>query len=241
MRDSALGEMYERETLTKRIMVQPHGYKITRNDVHGYKYDRDHINALNMHYRVVEINSEKRKVKRNEVEQDIIADIKVKSAKVEYIQGDKLKMGNKPNRASQNDIREKYLIEQIGRNLRTLQFVEEKKIKSFGQIENGWKELEEKKSACEKRIVLIENALCKAEIVISQLPESERIEKMQQMEKYTRQCNHLKLEIERVSYEIERYKESYETLKALYDKECLAKYKSPFATKTSIEHEEVRE
>ena len=109
-------------------------------------------------------------------------------------------------------------------------------------MEKEWSVLEEKKILCVKQINLIEIVLSEAENQILQLPEKEYKEKLRQKEKYVAQCEYLKSELDRVSYEIGRYKECCETLKTSYKRESIENFYNPLEIKTvSKESEKERE
>lgn len=134
VRDSSLGERYEREILTKRILEKKHNEKI--NSTYRNVYTKEDIDELNLQYRFIRVNGKKEKISRSKLEKEIIGNIKAKSAICERGYDISVKTRNRIVREPHNEARKQYLIERIGRNLRTLFFVEEKNITSFEQMES---------------------------------------------------------------------------------------------------------
>jgi len=238
VRDSSLGERYEREILTKRILEKKHNEKI--KSTYRNVYTKEDIDELNLQYRFIRINGKKEKISRSKLEKEIIGNIRAKSAI--YERGyDISKTENRIVREPHNEARKKYLVERIGRNLRTLFFVEEKNITSFEQMESILIELKSKKSYCESQIILIENVLNKATLQFSQLTESELEERIKQKEDYVKKCEIIKGKLNEISLLLEQYTTCYETLKEFHSFDNKLEYRNPFEFEEKRQDETERE
>lgn len=174
VRDSGLGEEYEREFLTNVIAENVKSGKVheagtkekagsdfKESDI--YSYGRIIIEDINEDYRYRRRNGAYEKVKRNDVEKYIITDTKALNQNV----NDAIKAAMRPERERVQEFvggnkKAQYLIDRINSNLRTLHFVENKNIKSFEQISAIVGSLYEKRNACYRQLSLVGAALKKA-------------------------------------------------------------------------------
>lgn len=184
-RDSSLGEEYEREFLTNiisdnvknnKVQTEPENSNeqiisdsVKKSDI--YVYGRIIIEDIDEEYRYrkkkkgeyTKNDNAYEKVKRSDIEKYIIVDTKKLNNEVNAI----MRQAMYPKRERIQELsdgtkKQQYLIDRINGNLRTLKFVEDKEIRSFGQMNDIVKTLCEKRNACYEQMNLIGEALKKA-------------------------------------------------------------------------------
>lgn len=180
-RDSHLGDEYTREHLTRKIEENmknaSHKEKHIQEDRADisdlenediYVFGRIVIEDIDENYRYRKKKKEKsedtyEKVNRSKVEKIIISDTKRLNKEVNLL----IKQAMRPEREQTfklgaEDKRKQYLIDRINANLRTLNFVERKNLKTFEQINSIVKSLCEKRNACYQQVKVISEVLKKA-------------------------------------------------------------------------------
>jgi hypothetical protein len=146
-RDSSLGESYTREYLTnylsercidESIHSEIDNRVIDDNDVVSisvsaeYKYGAIDIHNLNEIYR--KKKDKDKLIKRSDVERIIVVDTKRLNKELESKYWDSIKYIREGREQLLKNKRSQYLLDCINSNLKTLQFVEQKNIQSFNQI-----------------------------------------------------------------------------------------------------------
>lgn len=177
VRDSQLGEDYERATLTQKInesntakefeeeKLEPDPMRGSATDIKKsdiYVYGRIIIEDINEEYRYKRDGS---KTARSTLEKSIISDIKAMNRKINAeIRNAMHPVTDRGNAQTLVDgtKKEQYLINRINNNLKTLKFVEDRELKSFQQITGMIGTLCEKRNACNKQMHMVSVALKKA-------------------------------------------------------------------------------
>lgn len=177
VRDSQLGEEYEREQLTEKIKantgekkneekkIEPEEQKkfsepdVKKSDI--YVYGRIIIEEIDEEYRYKKGGKEK--VSRSPLEKSIIADTKAMNREINA----GVRSAMRPARENIQTLadgtkKQQYLINRINNNLKTLRFVEDRELKSFQQITGMVGALCEKRNACYKQLHMVSLALKKA-------------------------------------------------------------------------------
>ncbi len=152
-------------------VVEEKLYNINVDDVRDediYVYGRIVIEEIDEEYRYrkkkeADNKNNYEKINRSKIEKIIIRDTKNLNKEVNSI----VKQAMRPERIQHprlalEDKRKQYLIDRINANLKTLNFVERKDLKSFEQINSIVRSLCEKRNACYEKVKLISQALKKA-------------------------------------------------------------------------------
>lgn len=177
VRDSSLGEKYERESLTgmivknrkKRVLQEDeiHVDDVKKSDI--YVYGRIVIEDIDENYRYKKKKNVYEKVRRNDIEKHIIADTKLLNRELNAVMHQAMFQGRERiQELASGTKKEQYLIDRINGNLKTLRFVEDRDIKSFEQINDIVKILYEKRNICHNQLDMIKQALqsANADIVL---------------------------------------------------------------------------
>lgn len=148
-----LGKDYTRESIIKRISVI--NEKRTDKMISTYNYKDTNINEINIDFRP----GNKR---RSEVDRYVIADTRRLNNELEsiYKKSNNVKLNNYSYNKSLNK-KANYHISRINENLRTLSFLEQKKINSFEEINDKVTSLYEKKELINKEFIVIKDLLKK--------------------------------------------------------------------------------
>lgn len=181
IRDSSLGEEYEREKLISAIEKQKekNTFKqeeklderfvddVKKSDI--YVYGRIIIEDIDDNYRYKKKKNIYEKTKRSEIEKYIVSDVKKLNKELNGVMHQAMfKPLDRVQELSDGTKKEQYLIDRINSNLKTLRFVESRDIKSFEQINDVVKILYEKRNACYNQLNMIKKALqsANADIVL---------------------------------------------------------------------------
>lgn len=166
IRDSALGEEYTREKLTSFIAKNNNKkeVEVVKKDKNimieeSYNYDDKLINSLDVYYRYKKIKKDYEKIKRNEIEKDIIINTKNMNDELNEMIRQASYIKKEREQVINGSKRKQYLLDRINSNLKTLQFVEENNIRSFEQIKNIVATLYEKRNIASEELNLISAAL----------------------------------------------------------------------------------
>lgn len=178
VRDNSLGEEYEREYLTRRILKNKdiekensrmlsvkENHNVSTKEVEDkniYKYGSVSIENLDDEFRYRRRKSDASYVRiaRSVIEKLIIQDTKRMNQEVNKImeQAMFIKSEQRPKTEGKNR-RQQYLIDRINSNLNTLRFIEKKNIKSFEQINSIVTTLYDKRNQCYEQLKTIKDAL----------------------------------------------------------------------------------
>lgn len=157
-KDNSLGEAYTRENIIKRIEEANRnkndlnvGLEQTEQALHRNQYLIYDYNNTN----IEEIDEEKRKrlnknsntfewVRRSELEKYIIKDVKILNHRLDRLYNNSQYQRVQESRYYGKDRRHKKVVDRINDNLRALQFIENKNITSFQQINDTVQSLYEK-------------------------------------------------------------------------------------------------
>lgn len=169
-RDSSLGEEYVRENIIKTIeknLSKKKENKVSSNDMfiqnNNLIYNSTIINQMDIDYRYKKNKEGFEKIRRSNIEKYILMDTKKMNNEIDNMIRESLKVSNEKKQIlSVNSKKKQYLIDRINGNLKTLQFVEDKNLTSFNQIQDIVNTLYKKRNRASDELNIIAGALRKA-------------------------------------------------------------------------------
>ena len=153
IRDKELGEEYVREYLIEIIeknQREQSKNKAAIEEKVRYEYGRIDIQQLDEHfYYRIDLEGNLNRCNRSDIERSIIIDTKKLDKRINgIIKKAMYQREGVVQKLSSGSKKEQYLLNRINGNLRTLQFIEEKDIKSFEQIITTINSLHKKQKGC---------------------------------------------------------------------------------------------
>lgn len=180
VRDSNVGEEYEREALTERIRTYSHGMRdllefqeesstITLSTSRGeegqngaeYSYGKINIDSIDEEFYRKKRASEQREEtrRRYEIERLIIKDTKTANRELSALLGKAMRPQKDARVVLSNNKRTQYYIDRINNGLKTLKFVEDNNIKSIQQMNDVVRSMSEKRNQIYENAKQIKSAL----------------------------------------------------------------------------------